>query len=170
MRSLSRPPTHRPTTPQRRSPACRRSSGTAPPGRAARCALWRPSEGIRDGSRPAGSTTRSCTRAPNGPLGCCPASRTPRCAERYPSPERRLARRTSQAPQRGPEPRGTDQSSSGPASHHAIACAAQYAGAKSGPRSSAVLATTSASKALAVTTETSSRPVFAGSPVRGSIR
>src|SRR5258708_12917687 len=53
---------------------------------------------------------------------------------------------------------------------HACACAAQYAVARPGPSSSAVLATTSASQPLAATTETSSNPLAEGSPVRGSMR
>src|SRR3979490_1178330 len=55
-------------------------------------------------------------------------------------------------------------------SHQASARAAQKTGARSGPRTSAVFATTSASPPFGATTETSSRPVCAGRPVRGSIR
>src|SRR5882762_4375824 len=55
-------------------------------------------------------------------------------------------------------------------SHQASARAAQKTGARSGPRTRAVFATTSASTPFVATTETSSRPVCAGRPVRGSIR
>src|SRR5439155_23902522 len=54
--------------------------------------------------------------------------------------------------------------------HQPSEFAARYAGACWEPRSSAVLAHTSAARAVSATTDTSTRSDTAGHPVRGSIR